>query len=513
MRKSLLTLTILALLVSFAALGAPTPAHATVSLTESFRNATAPGWTLLGDARLTGDGTIDPPGNGWLRLTSNITYTAGTALFDTPFSSDDGVDIQFEYATYGGDGADGFTFYLIDGTTPTPTIGAPGGSLGYSWRLVDPVGPGVTNGYVGIGFDEFGNFSNTDYGDCTPSCPGFLPDSVAIRGSGSLNSGFNFLTRASTPISTGSRAGAKPVHITIVDQKITVAISGTTQIDQFDLKSAPGQQTTPRTFKMGFSASTGALTNYHEVRSLTVTSIKNSSTTAIQSSANPSTTGQSVTFTATVRDALTTAALTSGTVTFLDGTTPIGTGTLNAAGQATFSTAALAAGAHPITARFEGTANHGISSAALTQQVNVPPVYTDLAVAMTHTLSYARNITFTISVVNNGPSAVGGALLSDPLPAPMSGTIWRWTCVGASGAVCPAASGTGSLSQTLSSLPIGGRLTYTVHGLMAVWSYWSNTVTITAPVGVIDSNTGNNSRTLGRYQLLLPIIANNSPYP
>jgi hypothetical protein len=57
-------------------------------------------------------------------------------------------------------------------------------------------------------------------------------------------------------------------------------------------------------------------------------------------------------------------------VTFLDGATPLGTGTLNASGVATFSTSALSVGTHSITAAYDGDTNDaGSTSAALTQTV------------------------------------------------------------------------------------------------------------------------------------------------
>ncbi|HWS57978.1 MAG TPA: Ig-like domain-containing protein, partial [Actinotalea sp.] len=90
--------------------------------------------------------------------------------------------------------------------------------------------------------------------------------------------------------------------------------------------------------------------------SLTVTTAvaAAASTTTLTSSANPSTVGQSVTFTATVTSGGT--PVTAGTVQLSDGATPLGTVSLNAAGTATLTTSALSVGTHPITATFSGTA-------------------------------------------------------------------------------------------------------------------------------------------------------------
>src|SRR5205814_1978449 len=63
--------------------------------------------------------------------------------------------------------------------------------------------------------------------------------------------------------------------------------------------------------------------------------------TAVQSSVNPSVFGQSVTFTATSIVTLPGTGTPTGTVTFKDGATTLGTGALNGSGVATFSTSAL----------------------------------------------------------------------------------------------------------------------------------------------------------------------------
>ncbi len=99
--------------------------------------------------------------------------------------------------------------------------------------------------------------------------------------------------------------------------------------------------------------------------------VKINTTTTVTSSANPSSVGAAVTFTATVAPASGTTKPT-GTVTFKDGATTLGTGTLNAQGVATFATAALSVGTHQITATYGGDAGFNAStSAVLTQTVNV----------------------------------------------------------------------------------------------------------------------------------------------
>jgi ELWxxDGT repeat protein len=83
---------------------------------------------------------------------------------------------------------------------------------------------------------------------------------------------------------------------------------------------------------------------------------KASDSIALRSSLNPSTAGQAVTFTATVHATPPGIGVATGTVTFKDGTTMLGSGTLNG-GVATFSTASLATGNHAITASYGGDAD------------------------------------------------------------------------------------------------------------------------------------------------------------
>lgn len=91
-------------------------------------------------------------------------------------------------------------------------------------------------------------------------------------------------------------------------------------------------------------------------------------TNTVQSSANPSVYGTVVTFTATVSPAPTNGEI----VTFKDGSTTLGTGTLSG-GQATFNTTTtqLAAVSHSVTAVYAGDGAYGPStSSAMTQTVN-----------------------------------------------------------------------------------------------------------------------------------------------
>jgi hypothetical protein len=97
----------------------------------------------------------------------------------------------------------------------------------------------------------------------------------------------------------------------------------------------------------------------------TATASALATTTTLTSSAASITTGQSLTLTATVAAASGTTVPT-GAVTFLDGSTTLGMGTLGTSGTATYTTTALAAGSQSLTASYGGsTAFAGSTSSAV----------------------------------------------------------------------------------------------------------------------------------------------------
>ncbi len=149
------------------------------------------------------------------------------------------------------------------------------------------------------------------------------------------------------------------------------------------------------------TAAYGGSANFTTSTSAPITQTVNpaTTTTVVTSNSNPSTYGASVTFTATV-----TPSTATGTVTFNDGAAVLGTGSLSA-GIATFSTAALAGGAHSITAAYGGSTNFTTStSAAITQTVN-PAVTTTVVASNLNPSASGASVTFTATV--SAPAATG----------------------------------------------------------------------------------------------------------
>ena len=147
-----------------------------------------------------------------------------------------------------------------------------------------------------------------------------------------------------------------------------------------------------------FSNSAGSATS----SAATLTVINPATTTVLVSSANPSTFGQSVTFTATVSSP---AGIPTGTVTFLDGASSLGTGTLDSSGMATLTTASLAVGAHSITASYGGDTNFNpSSSSALSQTVNKGAT-TVTAISSVNPSVFGQGVTFSAVVAPVAPGA------------------------------------------------------------------------------------------------------------
>jgi hypothetical protein len=137
-----------------------------------------------------------------------------------------------------------------------------------------------------------------------------------------------------------------------------------------------------------------------------VTGVVVSTMTALSSSPNPSTFGQSVSLVATVTPASGTITPT-GSVTFRDGTTVLGTAALNSSGVATLGTSSLGVGTHTITAQYGGDSTDSVSSSnAVSQTVNKAGSTTKLT-SNRNPASAGQAITFTATV---SPSAATGTV-------------------------------------------------------------------------------------------------------
>ena len=231
-----------------------------------------------------------------------------------------GVLVDFEYKMWrsnhdGNHGADGLSVFLFDATEEF-RLGGYGGSLGYApnTNSTPPVTEGLAGGYVGVGLDAYGNFSNPTEGRVGEVGGGERPNAVVLRGPTTNaptttnrflasellppRGGGNNTIRQQNQIDYNTTTAQRPssdefyrrVQITILPVKdennntkyeIAVRWSKTPGGTFEDLITYTTEDPPPALMKVGFAASTGASFNYHEIRNILVTTLGNLRTTKL----------------------------------------------------------------------------------------------------------------------------------------------------------------------------------------------------------------------------------------
>lgn len=277
------------------------------TITENCKGNSVASNIILGgnpSATLT-SGVADPINEGWLRLTADETFQRGFAYINTSFPSTLGVYIEFEYKTWRSrsdrddngnyNGADGFSVFLFDATTSF-SIGAFGGSLGYAHRNGES---GLKGAYLGIGFDEFGNFATNREGK-NGGENDLQPNSVVLRGPENPKSPlrpYRYLTHKKlganadqdgvNSIDYNEFTSTRPSDAQFYRRvKIYIEPEGTLENPKYRIRviwrTSPTsdeiehinyvtEDPIPPLLKVGFGSSTGSGFNYHEIRNLFIT--------------------------------------------------------------------------------------------------------------------------------------------------------------------------------------------------------------------------------------------------
>ena len=202
-----------------------------------------------------------------------------------------------------------------------------------------------------------------------------------------------------------------------------------------------------------------------------------STTTGVTSSLNPSTYGQSVTFTATVSD--TSGGVPTGSVEFYDGSTDLGPGSaLSGSGNSatsTFTISTLTAGTHSsITAVYTPTGNFVGSSGSLSQTVNTAAL---TITANSTSKTYGNTLTFAGTEFTDSGLVNGDTVSSVTLTS--AGARRTATVAGSPYPIIPSAAvGSGLSNYTITY--VNGTLTVTPKTL---------TASITAANKVYDGTT------------------------
>ena len=172
-------------------------------------------------------------------------------------------------------------------------------------------------------------------------------------------------------LSAPAPAGGAVVTLSSSDPSAVVPASVSVSADQ---TAATFPVTTTAVSSVKTDTLTAAYNGIHQTATLTVNPPA-ATTTALVSSLNPSVSGQSVTFTATVSG----SGSPTGTVQFAIDGRNAGTPVALTGGQSTYTTSALTVGMHSVTAAYGGdAANASSMSSTLTQTVTAAKVSTTL---------------------------------------------------------------------------------------------------------------------------------------
>ena len=227
---------------------------------------------------------------GYLRLTDNTGNNAKAATVPGIFpAAGNYISVEFKHYAYSSttkDNGDGIAVTLSDYSVPA-VPGGYGGSLGYA--QMTGIHDGFAGGWIGIGLDEYGYYQNPIEGRLGGD--GRTKQSVAVRGSGSGQSGYNWLagTASLSPLidnSTSTTPSRGYSYQVIVDARneptqTAVTVNRNTGSGYTALVSIPNvyakatangftQSAVPLNWQISFTGSTGGATNIHEIGGLRI---------------------------------------------------------------------------------------------------------------------------------------------------------------------------------------------------------------------------------------------------
>lgn len=409
-----------------------------------------PGGATFG-YRLVGGVVLDAAGNiyGTAAAGGNGYGLDGTAFELSPVSGGWKLSVLHSFGAYEGDGINPLSTLVFDaagnlyGTTNT------GGANGYGtvFELVPQSGGGWTevtlhsfalsstdgaSPYVGLTPDASGNlYGTTGYGGAYGGPVGGTSGGAVyelVTGSTTQGSTTTAVSSSLNPSTYGqpvtftaavtASSGTPTGTVTFKNGTSTLG-TATLSSGSAKLKSSTlgvGTHSITATYNGSTSYATSTSTVLSQVVSQAGTA------TTVASGTNPSTYGQSVTYTATVKPQY--AGNPAGSVTFKNGTSTMGTATLSG-GVATLTVATLGAGTHSVTAVYKGSTSFlSSTSTALSQVVNKATTSTAVTSSLSPSI-YGESATFTATVspqfsgtpsgsvtFKNGTSTVGSSSLS-----------------------------------------------------------------------------------------------------
>jgi hypothetical protein len=262
---------------------------------------------------------------------------------------------------------------------------------------------------------------------------------------------------------TGAAGGTPTGSVTFKDGTNTL---GTATLNGAGVASFPTSSLVPGQHSITVAYS-GDTLNLPGTSAVLTQTVQENTTTTLTSSANPAVLGAPVILTAKV--SATISGTPTGSVTFKNGTSTLGSGALSGSGIATFSTTGLAAGSQTILAVYSGDAiNLTSSSAALTEEIQENTSVT--IAASVNPLYSGASVTFTAGVIASGPGVPTGTMTFKD-----SGTT-----LGSA-----ALNGSGTATYSTAGLAVGA------HTITAVYSGDANNVTSTSTALSVTVNPAN----------------------
>ena len=324
-------------------------------------------------------------------------YTA-TNLTSSPNLSTYGQAVTFTAVVSSGNGEppDGETISFMKGTTVLGTGALSGGSASFTTSTL-PVGTDYINAVYG-GDSNFRRSTSKPVKQVVNKAT----TTTALASSLNPSNYKKSVTFAAsvTPQFSGTVTGT----VTFYDGTTvlrTVAVSG--GVAKFTTNAlASGMHSITAVYggNSNFSGSTSAPVNQV---------VLVATTTILSSSPNPSSYGQAVTFTATVTSSLGAPPPDGETVSFMKGTTVLGTGALSG-GSASFKTSTLPVGTNAIKAVYGGDSNlPGSTSKAVSQVVSKATTTTALASSLNPS-NVGQSVTFTACVAPQFSGTVTGTV-------------------------------------------------------------------------------------------------------
>ncbi|MBL8521263.1 MAG: DUF11 domain-containing protein [Betaproteobacteria bacterium] len=215
---------------------------------------------------------------------------------------------------------------------------------------------------------------------------------------------------------------------------------------------------------------------------------------------------------ATTPNAATSCA--GGVVTHTAGSVSLMGGSVPAAGTCTITIDVTAAGAGNYVNTLNAGAlvtNAGTNAAAASATLTVNPVANvSITKSGPATIAWGTTISYSVTVSNSGPDAANATVFTDSVPAPI-GAVMASCGAAMGGAACGPVTVSGNLvTSTITTLPPGGSVTFTIQGTAPQSGTLSNVATAIVPAGITDpddpgrTGAGNNTSNTVMTTVLAP---------